>query len=104
MNPDEMFKKMMKMSHGKLVKTIQPTDQEANEGMQLQAFKMNAEKSMGMFESRRKLFWAQLELRTGEVTRHMHYNDKKNVIEVYDQKAMEDMMDDDSDPNNGFEN
>ncbi len=104
MNPDEMFKKMMKMSHGKMVKTIQPTDSEANEWMQLQAFKMNAEKSMGMFESRRKLFWAQLELRTGEVTRHMHYNDKKNVIEVYDQSqsAMESMMDDDD--KDGFEN
>ncbi len=104
MNPEDMFKKMMKMSHGKMVKTIQPTDAEANEWMQLQAFKMNAEKSMGMFESRRKLFWAQLELRTGEVTRHMHYNDKKNVVEVYDQSesAMESMMG--GDEGDGFEN
>jgi hypothetical protein len=103
MNPEEFMKKMMKMSHGKLVKTIQPTDAEANEWMQLQAFKMNAEKSMGMFESRRKLFWAQIELRTGEVTRHLHFNDKKQTIEVYDSgKAMEDMMD--GEDGDGFEN
>lgn len=84
-SPEEMFERMKHMMNGhkhKVVKTIEPTTEEGNEWMALQGFYEAAKKAVGQYDSRQKLFWAKVELRTGEVTRNLHWNDEKGVIEI----------------------
>lgn len=84
-NMDDMMKKLqMFMGHHKqkVVKKMQPTEEEVLELMALKGFEENAKKQLGVWEAKKKLFWAKIELRTGEVTRSLHWNDKDQVIEV----------------------
>lgn len=86
MNPEEFFRKLKHMvgHKHKVVKTIKPTEDEVSQYMTLEGYAKAAEKAVGTHESMRKLFWAKVELRTGEVTRSLNWNDKKQVIEVMD--------------------
>lgn len=99
---EEMFEHIRRASGNhkeKVVKSIKPTEEEVLEWMALEGFRENAEKARGVWESKKSLFWSKVELRTGEVTRRLHYNDKKNVIEI----LMCDHDHDDSSPGDGFE-
>ena len=77
------FSRMVGTGHNhKVVKSIKPTEEEALEMMALRGFEEAARKSVGVHQAKKKLFWAKVELRTGEVSRPLHWNDKKNVFEV----------------------
>jgi len=83
-NMDDMFDHIRKVTghKRKVVKEITPTEEEVQEHMALHGYIENAKKSIGLLESKRKLFWAKIELRTGEVSRPMQWNEEKNTIEV----------------------
>ncbi len=86
MNPEEFFRKLKHMvgHKHKVVKTIKPTEEEVSQYMTLVGYQKAAEKAVGTHESMKKLFWAKVELRTGEVNRSLVWNDKKQTIEVMD--------------------
>ena len=66
----------------KVVKKINPTEQEVLDYMALKGFEENAKKAFGMWQSKMKVFWGNIELRTGQVMTHLRYNDKDGFIEV----------------------
>lgn len=66
----------------RVVKSIKPTEDEIMEMIGVKAFEENAKKAAGIHKSKKNLFWSKVELRTGEVTRGLHWNDEKQMIEI----------------------
>lgn len=78
---DDLRHKLGMHTH-KVIRSLEASEEEALEWMALRGFGEAAKKAVGVYESKRKLFWAKVELRTQEVTRKLQFNDEKNLIEV----------------------
>lgn len=85
MNPDDFIHKMRRMmGHSQLqvTRTVQATEEEVLEMMALEGYRMNAEKAAGLLRAKTQNFWTKIELRIGEVTSPLEWDDKEGKIKV----------------------
>lgn len=80
------FKDMFSNLIGKVrvIKEVPATNDEILEMMALRGYADNADKARGLWETKKQLFWSKVQLRTGEVSRPLRWNDEKNKIEILD--------------------
>lgn len=76
------MRRMMGQTKLQVTRSVPATEQEVLDMMALEGYKLNAEKAMGLFRAKAQHFWSQVELRIGEVTSPLQWDEKEGVIKI----------------------